>query len=240
MKDIVLLSGGMDSATCLAKMIHDDGKKNVMAVGFLYGQKHSQSHKYSKKIADYFGVQFLNLEIDHKTFLHSKSTLLAQNEDKKIKHESYSEMQEQQGNGPIDTYVPFRNGLMLSQVTALAFSVGASRVVYGAHRDDFAGDAYPDCSPQFYKAMNDAIYFGTGKKVSLYAPLLSTDKAGAVKLGEQLGVPFELTRSCYEGKDKSCGECATCIDRIKAFKQNHLIDPIPYNIQIDWSDCHNV
>ena len=73
MEDIVLLSGGMDSATCLAETIHEHGKENIIAVGFNYGQKHSVEHEYSKKIADYFGVKLINLDIDKKTFTGSKS-----------------------------------------------------------------------------------------------------------------------------------------------------------------------
>lgn len=240
MEDIVLLSGGMDSATCLAEMIHEHGKENIIAVGFNYGQKHSVEHEYSKKIADYFGVKLINLDIDRKTFTGSKSALLAQNADINIAHKSYTEMKQENGNGPVDTYIPFRNGLMLAQAASLAFSLGAKRVVYGAQKNDFAGDAYPDCSPEFYRSMNDAIYYGTGKKVKLYAPVLDTDKAGVVERGAKLHVPFKLTRSCYEGGDKdgrSCGECATCQDRIRAFKKNQLIDPIPYQIAIDWRGC---
>lgn len=240
MKDIVLLSGGMDSATCLAYEIAQDGAENVMAVGFNYGQKHSASHKYSKKIADYFGVKMINLDIDPKTFTGSKSALLKQNEDVPVNHKSYADMQKENGNVPVDTYIPFRNGLMLSQASSLAFSLGANKVVYGAHRDDFAGDAYPDCSPAFYRSMNEAVLHGTGGKVHLDAPLITTDKAGAVSLGHDLDVPFELTRSCYEGKEKSCGECATCLDRIEAFKKNKLIDPIPYAVEIDWTSCKHV
>lgn len=237
MKAIVLLSGGMDSATCLAKMINLHGSKNVMAVGFNYGQKHSQSHKFSKAIASYFGVKLINLNIDPQTFTGSKSALLAQNPNTKIQHKTYAQIQKENGVGPVDTYIPFRNGLMLAQATSLAFSLGASTIVYGAHKDDFAGDAYPDCSPKFYKAMNSAIFNGTEGKVRLYAPLINIDKAQTVALGYKLGVPFNLTRSCYEGRKKSCGKCATCRDRIRAFKENKLIDPIPYDTEIDWTGC---
>lgn len=239
MKAIVLLSGGMDSATCLAKMIHDYGKDQVMAVGFYYGQKHADNHKYAKKIAKYFGVKMINLKIDKNAFNGSNSVLLAKNKDAKIAHESYAEMQKEQ-RGTVNTYIPFRNGLMLAQTASLAYSQKARYVVYGAHKDDYAGDAYPDCSPAFYKSMNEAIYYGTGKKVKLLAPLINTDKAGTVKLGHKLGVPFEITRTCYEGKDISCGKCATCLDRIEAFKKNGLKDPVPYDIEIDWTDCKNV
>ncbi|APX72070.1 7-cyano-7-deazaguanine synthase QueC [Companilactobacillus allii] len=233
MKAVVLLSGGMDSAVCLAKIIEEYGNNNVMAVGFRYGQKHQQNHYYAKKIADYFNVKMIDLDIDVRAFKGSDSTLL---NDKKIKHESYAQVLKDSDTGIADTYVPFRNGLMLSQVAALAYSQKANYVVYGAHKDDYAGNAYPDTSPAFYKAMNEAINVGTNGKINVIAPLINMDKAGVVKLGTQLGVPFEFTRTCYEGDDVSCGECATCLDRINAFKQNDLVDPIPYAINIDWNN----
>ena len=234
MKAIVLLSGGMDSATCLAKMVHEYGVNEVLAVGFKYGQKHEQNHKYARKIAEHFNVHMVDLTIDQQAFNGSTSALL--NDDVKVKHESYSKMLKESETGVADTYVPFRNGLMLSQVAALAYSQGAKYIVYGAHKDDYAGNAYPECSPEFYEAMSNAIYLGTSHKVKVIAPLIHKDKAGVVALGHKLGVPFEFTRTCYEGKDVSCGKCATCLDRIEAFKKNGLVDPIPYAVKINWEE----
>lgn len=232
MKAVVLLSGGMDSAVCLAKMVKEYGNNNVMAAGFRYGQKHQQNHHYAKKIANYFNVKMIDLDIDTRAFQGSNSTLL---NDKKIKHESYVQVLRDSDTGIADTYVPFRNGLMLSQVAALAYSQKADYIVYGAHKDDYAGNAYPDTSLAFYEVMSKAINIGTNGQITVIAPLIQLDKAGVVKLGTQLNVPFEYTRTCYEGKEVSCGQCATCLDRIKAFKANNLIDPIDYAINIDWS-----
>lgn len=232
MKALVLLSGGMDSAVCLAKMVDTFGSDQVLAVGFQYGQKHQANHKYSKMIADKFKVKMIDLKIDSSAFKGSDSTLLNNH---KIKHESYGEILKESKSGIADTYVPFRNGLMLAQVAALAYSQKAKFIVYGAHRDDYAGNAYPDTSPAFYEAMSKAINIGTNGQITVIAPLIQLDKAGVVKLGTQLNVPFEYTRTCYEGKEVSCGQCATCLDRIKAFKANNLIDPIDYAINIDWS-----
>ena len=130
--------------------------------------------------------------------------------------------------GVVDTYVPFRNGLMLSQAAAFAYSVGASFVVYGAHADDAAGGAYPDCTPEFYNAMSEAIERGTAGKVFVQAPLILLNKSQVVKWGLELGAPYKLTRSCYEEDSTSCGTCATCIDRQNAFLQNLVDDPIDY------------
>lgn len=234
MQAIVLLSGGMDSATCLAKMVHEYGANEVLAVGFKYGQKHEQNHEYARKIADYFKVDMVDLTVDPQAFKGSTSALLDDN--KKIKHETYKKILQESKSGVADTYVPFRNGLMLSQVAALAYSQGAKYIVYGAHKDDYAGNAYPDCSPEFYEAMNQAIFIGTNHKVKVIAPLIHKNKAGVVALGNKLGVPFEYTRTCYEGKDVSCGKCATCLDRIEAFKKNGLVDPIPYAVKINWKE----
>ena len=117
---------------------------------------------------------------------------------------------------------------MLSQAAALAYSIGAYKIVYGAHSDDAAGGAYPDCTPDFYEAMNEAIFQGTGEKVRLDAPLLTLNKSQVVKQGLAMHAPYHLTRSCYEEDSVSCGTCATCIDRLAAFKTNHVLDPIPY------------
>ena len=98
-------------------------------------------------------------------------------------------------------------------------------VYYGAHRDDAAGNAYPDCSAQFYKAMNEAVYLGSGEQIKIEAPFLAMNKAEVVALGLKLKVPYELTWSCYEGEEHPCGKCGTCIDRIKAFAANGVQDP---------------
>ena len=98
--------------------------------------------------------------------------------------------------------------------------------MYGAHADDAAGAAYPDCSLDFVTAMNRAIVEGTGGQLRLEAPFVSVNKAQVVKTGLELGVPYQLTWSCYEGGEKPCGKCGTCIDRMKAFEKNGVVDPL--------------
>ena len=126
----------------------------------------------------------------------------------------------------MSTYVPFRNGLFLSSAAAIALSKGCGVIYYGAHSDDAAGNAYPDCSEVFNNAMNKAIYEGSGKQLRIEAPFVSMTKADVVKKGMELKVPYELTWSCYEGGDKPCGKCGTCLDRKAAFEKNGLTDPI--------------
>lgn len=225
MKSVVLLSGGVDSATCLAIEVDKWGAKNVHAIAFNYGQKHEAELENAANVALFYGVKFSVLEIDSKIYSSSNSSLLKGKGE--ISHgKTYAEILEEKE--VVDTYVPFRNGLMLSQAAAYAYSVGADIVVYGAHADDAAGDAYPDCTPAFYHFMDKAIYFGTGQKVHLQAPLLTLSKSQVVKWGIELDVPYFLTRSCYESSNESCGTCATCIDRKKAFTENGMTDPIHY------------
>ncbi len=107
----------------------------------------------------------------------------------------------------------------------MALSLGCSVVLYGAHHDDWAGAAYPDCSPAFVEAMAAAIAEGTGGELRLEAPFVTWSKADIVAEGLTLGVPYELTWSCYEGGAAPCGACATCIDRAAAFAANHVEDP---------------
>lgn len=226
MKTLVLLSGGIDSTTCLAMSVRAYGPENVEAVSFSYGQKHVKELECAQAIAAYYKVKHTVLTVDSQVFAASSSTLI-QGHGEMNHGKTYAEIQSE-SPGEVDTYVPFRNGLMLSQAAALAYSIGAYKIIYGAHSDDAAGGAYPDCTPEFYKAMNEAIFQGTGQKVRLDAPLLALNKAQVVKHGLELNAPYHLTRSCYEEDGLSCGTCATCLDRLEAFKVNNKLDPIPY------------
>lgn len=225
MKAVVLLSGGIDSTTCLALAVDTFGADEVMALTLFYGQKHARELESAHKVADYYGVKHIVRALKGVFDLDPDNPMLAGG--KAIRHESYAE-QLRKKPGTVDTYVPFRNGLLLSYAAAIAFSVGADRVFYGAHADDAAGRAYPDCTPEFYEHMDKAIYYGTGDKVHLFAPLINMNKAQVVKQGIDLGAPYYLTWSCYEGSDVACGTCGTCIDRKEAFRLNGTTDPIQY------------
>lgn len=226
MKVLVLSSGGVDSTTCLAKAVADFGAENVLALSVFYGQKHSKELAAAKAVADYFGVRHITLDLAA-VFADSDCSLLAHS-DKEIPHEAYADQQAAQGGGEVSTYVPFRNGLFIAAAAGVADAKGCSAIYYGAHSDDAAGSAYPDCSPAFYEAMNSAIFEGTGGKVRLLAPFVELNKAAVVAEGLRLGVPYELTWSCYEGNDLACGVCGTCRDRLAAFAANGADDPIAY------------
>ena len=158
---------------------------------------------------------------------NSNCSLLA-NSTEEIIHESYAEQIEKDGEGMVRTYVPFRNGLMLSSVAALAMATYPDdevQIYLGAHADDAAGQAYADCSMEFTDAMALAINIGTYGKVNIRVPLIAMNKTEVVKTGIRLCAPYHLTWSCYEGGDRPCGTCGTCIDRARAFKDNRIPDP---------------
>ncbi|HAN51432.1 MAG TPA: 7-cyano-7-deazaguanine synthase QueC [Lachnospiraceae bacterium] len=224
MKAMVLSSGGVDSTTALGLAVSKYGKENVIALSISYGQKHDKEIQAAINVSEYYGVEHLFLDLAE-IFQYSDCTLLKQS-DKEIPLESYAEqIKETKGNKPVSTYVPFRNGLFLSSAASIALSKGCSVIYYGAHADDAAGFAYPDCSPVFNEAMNKAIYEGSGHQLTIEAPFVDMNKAGVVKMGLELGVPYELTWSCYEGGDEPCGKCGTCIDRAAAFAANGVEDP---------------
>ena len=222
MKAMVLLSGGVDSATCLGIAVDKYGKDNVIALSISYGQKHDKEIKASQDVAKYYGVEHLYLDLA-KIFQYSDCSLLSHS-DKEIPKEAYSEQIKKTEGTPVSTYVPFRNGLFLSSAASIALSKNCDVIYYGAHSDDSAGSAYPDCSDEFNKAINEAIYLGSGKQLKVVAPFINKTKAGVVKMGLDLKVPYEYTWSCYEGGDTPCGKCGTCIDRAEAFRINGVKD----------------
>lgn len=223
MKALVLFSGGVDSTTCLGLAIDQYGKDNVVALSISYGQKHVKELEASKKIAEYYQVEYMYLNLA-KIFEYSECCLLDHSE-KEIPKGEYAKQIQLTNGKPVSTYVPFRNGLFLSSAASIALSKGCSVIYYGAHSDDSAGNAYPDCSPEFNQAMNEAIYEGSGKQLKIEAPFVSWTKAEVVKKGLELQVPYHLTWSCYEGGEEPCGVCGTCIDRAKAFEFNGVKDP---------------
>ncbi len=223
MKALVLFSGGVDSTTCLGMAIEKYGKENVIALSISYGQKHQKEIDASIKVANYYGVEHLYLDLAQ-IFQYSDCSLLSHSKEN-VPHESYASQLEKTDGSPVSTYVPFRNGLFLSSAASIALSKNCDIIYYGAHSDDAAGNAYPDCSEVFNDAIGRAIYEGSGQKLKIEAPFVNWTKKDVVKEGLRLKVPYELTWSCYEGLDKPCGICGTCIDRAAAFAANGVSDP---------------
>lgn len=224
MKALVLFSGGLDSSTCLALAVKKYGAENVVALSISYGQKHNKEIQAAERIVKHYGVAWKTLDLAP-IFADSDCSLLTQS-DKDIPKESYAEQLAETDGKPVSTYVPFRNGLFLASAASIALSNDCGVIYYGAHSDDAAGNAYPDCSSKFTNAMNEAIFTGSGEQLRIEAPFVELNKADVVRIGTELNVPYELTWSCYEGGDKPCGVCGTCRDRIAAFEANGLTDPL--------------
>jgi 7-cyano-7-deazaguanine synthase len=223
MKALVLFSGGLDSTTCLALAIERYGAANVLALSVSYGQKHTKEIEAARAVAKHYGVKLKTLDLAE-IFADSDCSLL-KGSTQEVPKESYAEQLAETDGKPVSTYVPFRNGLFLSSAASIALSHGCEVIYYGAHADDAAGCAYPDCSPVFNNAMNEAIYEGSGRQLRIEAPFVNKNKADIVRIGLELGVPYELTWSCYEGGEEPCGKCGTCIDRAAAFAANGVPDP---------------
>lgn len=224
MNALVLSSGGVDSTTALALAIEKYGKDHVTALSISYGQKHDKELQAAKAVAAHYGVQQLFLDLGL-IFQYSNCSLLRQST-QEIPEASYAQqIQETGGKVPVSTYVPFRNGLFLSVAASIALSKDCGVIYYGPHADDAAGSAYPDCSPAFNEAMNQAIYEGSGRQLHIEAPFVNKTKAEIVSIGLSLHVPYALTWSCYEGGEDPCGKCGTCIDRAAAFAANGVADP---------------
>lgn len=225
MKALVLSSGGIDSTTCLAFAVDKYGKESVMSLSVFYGQKHVKELKAAEKIAAYYQVEHRELDMGV-IFADSDCTLLEGRG--KVPEGDYASQLKGLGGKPVSTYVPFRNGLFLAAAASVALSRGCEEIYYGAHADDSAGNAYPDTSQAFHDAMGQAVYEGSGKALRIVAPFIKSHKSQVVAAGLKLHVPYELTWSCYEGGEKPCGKCATCIDRKKAFERNGVRDPAEY------------
>lgn len=225
-KALVLSSGGVDSTTCIGIAVNEVGSENVSTVSVFYGQKHNKELDCAEKVANFYGLKHYVLDLSN--VLQYSNCSLMKNSTENIPLMSYADQIKENGEGKVSTYVPFRNGLMLSAVAALAQSIYPDDdvdIYLGAHADDAAGRAYADCSEEFTSAMNTAIVIGTYGKVRVVAPLVNMNKAEVVKTGLTLNVPYKLTWSCYAGGDKPCGKCGTCIDRAAAFAANHVHDP---------------
>ena len=223
MKAMVLFSGGVDSTTCLGMAVDKYGAEEVLALSVSYGQKHQKEVEAARKIAAYYGVAWKQLDLSV-IFADSNCSLLS-GSTQEIPKETYAEQLQETNGSPVSTYVPFRNGLFLSAAASVALSKGCSVIYYGAHHDDAAGNAYPDCSEEFVNAMNRSVEEGTGGALRIEAPFVRWNKAQIVREGLRLHVPYELTWSCYEGGERPCGKCGTCLDRLRAFEANGVSDP---------------
>ena len=225
MKAVVLLSGGLDSTTCLAMAIDKLGVENVSAVSIFYGQRHAAELDAARAVAKFYNVA--HYELDAAEIFRRSNSALLDTSTAALDTGSYAAQIEKNQSPRIATYVPFRNGLMISMAASFADGLYDDDVelYVGVHSDDAAGNAYADCSTNFVAAMGAAIRIGTYEKLHIVAPFLCKKKSDIVKVGLELGAPYHLTWSCYAGEEKPCGQCATCLDRAAAFAANNAKDP---------------
>lgn len=239
MKALVLNSGGCDSSTLVSLAVAKYGAENVITASLYYGQKHDKELKCAQAIADYYNVRHIEENISSVMKYAGDVCSLIKGSKDDLVDKSYAEQIAENDKGRVNSYVPFRNGLFLSIAAAYADSLFPGEQVeiyYGAHADDAAGNAYADCSEEFAEAMDRAINIGTYGNIHVVRPLINLNKSGVVKLGLELGTPYKLTWSCYHGREKACGKCGTCIDRIEAFRANDTIDPIQYESEDPFAD----
>ena len=206
-----IVSGGIDSTTLLW-YLQDKGAVIVEVLTFDYGQRHKKEIEMAKKVVKKFNEEF-GLNINHlildMSFLQKilKSALTG---DSEVPKEMYDTENQK------ITIVPNRNMILLSVAAGRAVSLGAELVAYAAHASDY--EVYPDCRPEFVEALDKALRLGNlWTPVGVIAPFVHLSKADIVKLGIELRVPYELTWSCYEGGERPCLECGTCLERTEAF-----------------------
>ena len=224
---VVLLSGGLDSAT-VAALARRDGFE-VNALSFDYGQRHNIEIAASKEVARASGVaRHVILPIDLRTF--GGSALTDDIDVPKGRGET-----EMEGNIPV-TYVPARNTIFLSLSLAWAEVLETGDIFIGVNARDYSG--YPDCRAEYLRAFQAMSNLATRgavegtQKVTIHAPLIDMTKAEIIALGTELGVDYGLTRSCYDPDQagRACGECDSCILRLKGFAEAGLDDPAPYRV----------
>jgi 7-cyano-7-deazaguanine synthase len=216
---VVLLSGGMDSATCLALAVRSH--RRVAALTVVYGQRHAREVRAARALARHFRVR------EHRVVRIPLAGLVRSS--LTDRRRALPSGGPRRGRIP-STYVPARNTVLLSLALAMAESAGSDRIYIGANAIDYSG--YPDCRPPFLRSFERTARLGTRAGVEgrarlrILAPLLSDTKADIVRRGERLGVPWALTWSCYRGGPRPCGRCDSCRLRARGFREAGVPDPL--------------
>jgi 7-cyano-7-deazaguanine synthase len=213
-KCVVVLSGGPDSAV-VAYWAKKEGYE-LYPITFNYGQIAVKETTSAQKISKSLGAKTKIIDLSALKDVFGDVTSLCNNNIPLTSEFSQ----------PI--IVPFRNAIFLSVAVSYAVSVGAGRIFYGAHGSD--EPFYPDCRREFYEAFEKAAQLGTGEHISIQAPFSGKRKSEVIKIGAELGVPFELTWSCYRDEEKHCGKCESCVNRKKAFQESGKADPTKYQV----------
>jgi len=214
-KVVVIYSGGMDSFTVLNRALNDG--KEVYALSFDYGQRHVKELEYAQKVCEALEVHHKVIDISAINQLLAGSSL-TDNIDIPEGHYEAENMK--------STVVPNRNMILLSLAVGYAVSVKASQVYYGAHSGDHA--IYPDCRPEFVMKMNDVCQIANYEAVEIFSPYLNVSKTEILTDGITMGLDYSNTWTCYNGRAKACGKCGACEERLEAFRDNNVTDPLAY------------
>jgi 7-cyano-7-deazaguanine synthase len=215
-KVVVIYSGGMDSFTVLHRALKEG--YDVHALSFNYGQRHSKELEYAKRVCEQTKIPHLITDITAINQLLQGSSLTSSDIEVAEGHYAAENMK--------STVVPNRNMILLSLAVGYAVSIRASKVLYGAHSGDHT--IYPDCRPEFVHSMNAVTKIANFEPVEIVSPFLDDDKAQILKHGLELGLDYGQTWTCYNGREKACGKCGSCVERLEAFERNGAQDSIPY------------
>lgn len=216
MKSVIILSGGMDSTTLLYKLLSE--QKEVHALSFNYGQRHSRELDAAKATCEKLGVEHKIIDITSIADLISNSSLTSKEIEVPEGHYADDNMKK--------TVVPNRNSIMANIAIGYAVNIGAQEVALGVHAGDHT--IYPDCRPEFIDALRALAKISNWESVEIYTPYLHGDKTSIIAEGILLGVDYSLTWTCYKGGEKACGVCGSCQERLEAFEANGIEDPVPY------------
>lgn len=214
-KVVVIYSGGMDSFTVLNKAIADGFE--VYPLSFDYGQRHKKELDYAARVCEELNVPHKIVDISAINTLIGGSSLTS---DIDVPEGHYEE------ESMKSTVVPNRNMILLSLAIGYAVSLNASKVYYGAHSGDHA--IYPDCRPEFVQKMNDVSLIANYEAVEIYSPYLHVSKIDILTDGLAMGLDYGKTWTCYNGREKACGKCGACQERLEAFEKNAVTDPLEY------------
>lgn len=216
-KCTIIISGGLDSTVLLYYTRSTTSSQNIHTLSFNYGQKHVKELIYAQKLGKTLGIE--------NTIINISSVGELLNSSLTKKGEKIPEGHYAQKNMRL-TVVPNRNAIMLSIAYGYAISNKSDYLIYGAHTGDHF--IYPDCRLPFVKTLNCALRLGNKSfgNVTIITPFINKTKSDLVKIGLKLNVPFDKTWSCYNGGEKPCLKCGTCIERIEAFKENNIKDPL--------------
>lgn len=212
---VIILSGGLDSTTLLHQLVNDGW--DLKALSFDYGQKHAKELECAAFQAKKFNIEHKICSLGFMNDLF-ESNLLQSGDAIPDGHYEDESMKQ--------TVVPNRNMILISIAAGYALSHDATHLFYGAHAGDHT--IYPDCRPEFVKKLAETLDLCDWNDLNLQAPFQDLDKAQIVKLGHDLEVDFTQTWTCYKGKDKACGTCGSCTERLEAFELNGYTDPLPY------------